>query len=587
MDDAWRRLPVDERLSHALVHGIADYIEEDVEEARQLAGKPLDVIEGPLMDGMNRVGDLFGSGQMFLPQVVKSARVMKKAVAYLQPFIEVQNSERGGSGSAGKVVLATVKGDVHDIGKNIVGVVLGCNNYEIIDLGVMASAETILETAQRETADIVGLSGLITPSLDEMVHVASEMQRLGFGQPLLIGGATTSRIHSAVKIDPAYDGPVVYVPDASRSVSVVERLIRQETRDAFVSEVQHEYAELRAIRGDGGSRKPLLDLASARARAFPANGHHATRPTSWGVRILDEVDIQAVVASIDWTPFFHAWELRGTYPDILADPRKGSQARALYDDGRDLLESLISRGKLACKAVIGLFPANSDGDDIVVFADDSRSRELARLHMLRQQTDRGQSRPCYCLSDFIAPTGAGVVDCVGLFVVTAGLGVEELVESYERDHDDYKGIMVKVLADRLAEGMAEYMHQQVRTCLWGYSPDENLTVEGLTKGQYRGIRPAPGYPACPDHSEKRILFDLLSAEEAIGVQLTESCAMMPAASVCGYYLAHPEARYFSVGRVGRDQVADYAARKSLAVADVERWLSPNLGYVPSVPISKA
>ena len=578
-DLAWRELPVAERLAYALVRGITDYIEADTEAARQTVADPIQVIEGPLMDGMNQVGDLFGAGKMFLPQVVKSARVMKKAVAYLLPYIE-ENKRRNGnnSQSAGKIVLATVKGDVHDIGKNIVGVVLACNNYEIIDLGVMVPAEKILQTALEQNADIIGLSGLITPSLDEMVHVAREMTRLGFHKPLLIGGATTSRIHSAVKIDPHYAGPVVHVQDASRSVGVVEKLVNPTGRADYAASVKAEYSRLREIHQAGRGRQPLLDLATARQRRFRSDWPTVdiVRPAQLGVHVYREINLGTVAEKIDWGPFFHAWELRGAYPALLSDPVKGAEARKLYADAQTMLDELIRHSRLTARAVVGLFAANSMGDDLILWQDEARRTPAATFPMLRQQSDRGENRPCYSLADFVAPVESGVADYAGVFAVTAGIGVDELVAEYQADHDDYSAIMVKALADRLAEALAELMHEEVRKYLWGYAPDEALSNEALIREQYRGIRPAPGYPACPDHSEKRTLFRLLNVEEAIDLHLTESCAMTPTAAVSGFYFAHPDATYFSVGRVAADQVTDYAARKGMSITEVERWLRPNL-----------
>ena len=580
-DLSWRAAPVHDRLVHALVRGIADFVEEDAEEARQQVDDPVQVIEGPLMDGMNHVGDLFGAGKMFLPQVVKSARVMKRAVAYLTPYIEAaRRVNGGGSNAAGKIVMATVKGDVHDIGKNIVGVVLGCNNYEIIDLGVMTPAEKILQTAIDENADMIGLSGLITPSLDEMVHVAKEMARLGMDKPLLIGGATTSRMHAAVRIDPAYPGPVVHVNDASRSVGVVEKLINPASRDAYIQDVKAEYARLRELHQSGQIGRSLLDLAEARRRRFAPDWDEAAivRPAFLGVKVYDDINLGTLAEKIDWTPFFHAWEVKGAYPQILNDPVKGEQARALYQDAQAMLAEMIRTGSLQARAVLGLYPANASGDDVLLYTDESRSEIATTFHMLRQQTDRGLSRPCYSLADFVAPVESGVADYAGVFAVTAGIGVDALVQRYEAAHDDYNAIMVKALADRLAEALAEHMHEEVRRHLWGYAPDEDLSNEELAAEKYRGIRPAPGYPACPDHSEKRILFNLLGVEEAIDLHLTENFAMTPTAAVSGFYLAHPQSTYFSVGRIGRDQVEDYAARKGMTLDETERWLRPNLGY---------
>ncbi len=576
----WRELPVRERLIYALVRGIADYVEEDAEEARQQFDDPVRIIEGPLMDGMNHVGDLFGEGKMFLPQVVKSARVMKRAVAYLTPFIEESKAETGGSSTSGKIVMATVKGDVHDIGKNIVGVVLGCNNYEIVDLGVMAPCERILQTAEEVGADIIGLSGLITPSLDEMVHVAKEMTRLGMKKPLLIGGATTSRIHSAVKIDPAYDGPVVHVIDASRSVGVVEKLINPATRVSYADSIKAEYEQLRETHADLQASRKLIDLAAARSRRYSADWSKAeiVRPKRLGVHVLDDINLGALAEKMDWTPFFHAWELKGVYPEILSSPTVGHTARELFEDAQTMLDRIIRERLLTARAIIGLFPANAVCDDVVVYANDTREDRLTTLHMLRNQADRGAGRPNFCLADFVAPEDSGLNDYVGLFAVTAGIGTEALVQQFESDNDDFQAIMVKALADRLAEALAEWMHEEVRRKYWGYAPDESLSNEELVAERYRGIRPAPGYPACPDHSEKRTIFGLLGAEEAIGVHLTESCAMTPLASVSGYYFAHPEAHYFSVGRIARDQVEDYAGRKGNTVDETERWLRSNLAY---------
>jgi len=576
----WRQFPVKERLIHALVKGLTDYIEADTEEMRQLLPEPIHVIEGPLMDGMNVVGDLFGEGKMFLPQVVKSARVMKKAVAYLQPYIEAAKLVSGNNQPAGKIVMATVKGDVHDIGKNIVGVVLGCNNYEIVDLGVMVPAEKILEAARREKADIIGLSGLITPSLDEMVHVAKEMERQGFIRPLLIGGATTSRIHTAVKIDPAYSGPVIHVNDASRSVGVVEKLLNRNSQKQFIDDVKAEYASLREHHKSNQNRKPLVPLAAARARHFSSQWEQVeiVRPARLGVQAFDNIDLGRVAERIDWTPFFHAWEMRGVYPAILNDPLKGVEARKLLNDAQAMLADIIAQGKLTARAVIGLFPANSVGDDVQLFTDDSRGEVLSTLHMLRSQTDRGASRPCLSLADFVAPLESGVADYMGLFAITTGIGVDALVAQHAADHDDYQAIMVKALADRLAEALAERMHEDVRTTHWGYAPDEALDNEALIKEKYQGIRPAPGYPSCPEHTEKGTLWSVLGAERAIDLHLTESFAMTPTAAVSGFYFAHPDSHYFTVGKIGRDQVVDYAARKGMGVAEAERWLGPNLEY---------
>ena len=581
-DRAWRNLPVDKRLEYALVKGITDFVEADTEAARLDSETALQVIEGPLMAGMNVVGDLFGAGKMFLPQVVKSARVMKKAVAYLIPFVEAEKAQAGAGAarSAGKIVMATVKGDVHDIGKNIVGVVLACNNYEVIDLGVMVPAETILQTAQAEQADLIGLSGLITPSLDEMVHVAAEMERLGFDKPLLIGGATTSRIHTAVKIEPAYSGPTVYVVDASRSVGVVEKLLNPKARDVFIAATQTEYEQLRAYHEDKTAGRTLLDLETARRRRFQPDWTEAdpVNPGFLGVKVFDQIDLAGIAERIDWSPFFHAWEMRGVYPQILSDPVRGKEAARLFDEAQAMLCDIISHHRLTARAVVGFFPANSAGDDLILYTDDSRHQLLTTFHSLRQQHDHGPDRPCYALADFVAPAATGVADYLGCFAVTTGIGVAELAAAYEAQHDDYNSIMVKVLADRLVEALAEFMHEQVRKHYWGYTPAENLSNEELIKEQYRGIRPAPGYPACPDHTEKRTLFDLLNVPANIDLHLTENCAMQPAAAVSGWYFAHPQSRYFSLGKIGRDQVEDYAKRKGIAVAEAERWLRPNLAY---------
>ena len=584
VDDAWREGTVGERLSYALVKGIDDHIVDDVEEARLGANRPIEVVEGPLMDGMNTVGDLFGSGQMFLPQVVKSARVMKKAVAHLVPFIEREKAESGAMGPKGKIVMATVKGDVHDIGKNIVGVVLGCNNYEVIDLGVMVPFQQILDTAADEEADIIGLSGLITPSLDEMVTVAKEMSRQEFSLPLLIGGATTSSAHTALRIDPEYPHPVVHVKDASRSVGVMSRLMSEEAREEFAIEVKQDYARIRVERAARGQRTRLLTLREARRRRARLDWSAAApRPTFLGVQAYSDYPLDDLVDRIDWTPFFTTWEMRGRYPDILNSPVYGKEARSLLSDAEAMLTRMTDERILTANAVVGFWPAASNGDDVVLYEDAERNRTLAEFHFLRQQTDRSRSRagsdPAnLCLADFVAPADSGVADHVGLFVVTAGIGLQEFTDALEREHDDYGSIMAKALADRLAEALAERMHERVRRELWGYAREERLTNEELIREKYQGIRPAPGYPACPDHTEKRLLFDLLDAEQAVGVELTENFAMWPAASVSGFYFAHPESRYFGVGRIGRDAVEEYAGRKGMDVEEVERWLRPNLAY---------
>ena len=599
-DLSWRDVPVEARLSHALVHGITDYIEEDTEEARSRAELALEVIEGPLMAGMNTVGDLFGSGKMFLPQVVKSARVMKRAVGYLVPYLDREKPADGKDRSAGRIVMATVKGDVHDIGKNIVGVVLQCNNYEVCDLGVMVPAEVILAKAREVDADIVGLSGLITPSLDQMVHVASEMERVGMEIPLLIGGATTSRIHTAVKIEERYSGATIHVLDASRCAAVAGKLLDPGSRVAYTAGIREEYAAVRRKRGTARRRAPLLSLDDARAnrltldwsryspvrpaltgnRVFPAapsrlvaGGHGPSAAPS--PRTHPSYDLGELAERIDWTPFFQAWELRGTYPDILSDPDTGPEATSLYRDALAMLERLRQGGRLAARGIVGLYPANAVGDDIVLYADESRREPLAVFPCLRQQFTKGAGRPNLCLADFVAPVSSGGADYAGAFVVTAGEGVADLAAEFEAAGDDYQSIMVKALADRLAEAFAERMHERVRREFWGYAPKESLTNRQMVAEEYGGIRPAPGYPACPDHSAKRILFELLDAER-IGVTLTESCAMFPAASVSGLYVGHPNSFYFGVGRVGRDQVEDYAHRAGMAVDEAMRWLGPNL-----------
>jgi len=575
----WRNDPVHERLKHALVNGIVDFIDADVEEARHLYRRPLEVIEGPLMDGMNVVGDLFGAGKMFLPQVVKSARVMKKAVAYLLPFMESDKASGKGQRQArGKVLMATVKGDVHDIGKNIVGVVLGCNDYEVIDLGVMVPCETILRTAREKQVDMIGLSGLITPSLDEMVHVAREMEREGFELPLLIGGATTSVKHTAVKIAPAYHGSVVHVKDASRSVSVVDRLNRPEQRPGLDRENRAAQQRERENFARHRQRK-LVPYTEAVQRRFVIDWATApvARPAFLGTRTLRDFPLQDIVPYIDWSPFFMAWELKGKYPAILSDRAVGDKARELLADAEKLLDQLVRQKGLTAHAVYGFFPANAAGDDIVVFTDESRSEERLRLPMLRQQWEREGQNSFRSLADYLAPVSGGVADYLGAFAVTAGAGTEELVKRFEADHDDYNAIMTKALADRLAEAFAELLHERARRD-WGYGRDESLSTDDLIAEKYRGIRPAAGYPSCPDHTEKAALWELLRVEEAAGIRLTESYAMWPAASVSGLYFGHPEARYFAVDLITRDQVLSYAARKRMPVAEVERWLAPNLGY---------
>ena len=585
-DLAWRNWPVTKRLEHALVQGIDEYVVADTEEARQQVERPLHVIEGPLMDGMNVVGDLFGAGKMFLPQVVKSARVMKRAVAYLVPFIEQEKAAGGGGGARqtnGKVLMATVKGDVHDIGKNIVGVVLQCNNFEVVDLGVMVSCEKILAAAQEQQADLIGLSGLITPSLDEMVHVAGEMQRLGFRQPLLIGGATTSPAHTAVKIDPRYRGAVVYVKDASRAVGVCQQLVGAESRAPFIERTKREHAVRRDQHAGRGAKLPQLTLAAARADRLQLDwqGYTPPVPRMLGVRAFDDWSIEELTRYIDWTPFFQAWELHGRFPDILTDPVVGVQASKLYDDARRMLRSIIRERWLRARAVFGLFPADTIGDDVRVFADEAREAPLQVLNFLRQQKDLPPGKPHVALADYIAPEGSGVRDYIGAFAVTAGIGIESQLARFTAAHDDYSSIMLKVLADRLAEALAERLHERVRREFWGYAPDERLGNDQLVREEYRGIRPAPGYPSCPDHTEKAKLFALLQPEHNAGITLTESFAMHPGAAVSGWYFAHPQARYLNLGRIDRDQVEDYARRKGMSVAEVERWLAPNLGYDPA------
>ncbi len=575
VEDAWRKDPVEKRLEHALVKGIVDYVEADTEEARQKLGRPLAVIEGPLMAGMSVVGDLFGSGKMFLPQVVKSARVMKKAVAYLLPFMEAEKAAGGGAQrSQGKILLATVKGDVHDIGKNIVGVVLGCNNYEIIDLGVMTPCERILETAREKKVDMIGLSGLITPSLDEMAHVASEMQRQGFSVPLLIGGATTSKAHTSVKIAPNYHEPVVHVVDASRAVGVVGQLISPELRISFGEQNRADQEKIR--RQHAGPAVELIPLAEARARRTKLDYSDLPRPEFTGPRVID-VPLPELVPFIDWSPFFHTWELRGRYPSILQHATYGEQARKLFDDAQDLLAKIVKQKSLQARGVYGFFPANAVGDDVALFTDESRRERLASFYFLRQQMAKSEGQSNFCLADFVAPSGP---DYLGAFAVTAGLGAEELVKRFKADLDDYNAIMAEALADRLAEAFAEYLHHRVRR-EWGYGRVENLSMEQMIDEEYRGIRPAAGYPACPDHTEKKTLWRLLDVENKTGIKLTESCAMWPGSSVSGLYFAHPQSKYFAVGKLGRDQVLDYHQRKGFSLAETEKWLGPYLNYDPA------
>jgi len=573
VDEAWRKQTVRERLAHALVKGIVDYIEVDVEEARGMVNRPIEVIEGPLMDGMNVVGDLFGAGKMFLPQVVKSARVMKKAVAYLLPYIEADKSEV--NRKAGKILMATVKGDVHDIGKNIVGVVLGCNNYDVVDIGVMVPAERILAEAEAHQVDVIGLSGLITPSLDEMVTVAREMERRGLKLPLLIGGATTSKVHTAVKISPAYPGgTVVHVLDASRSVPVVEALLGDKRPD-FVRNLDTEYQEVRERHYRQQEEKNLIPLVTARTNAFVAPEYPVYTPALLGVKAI-EVSTATLREFIDWTPFFQTWELAGRYPAILTDEVVGTEATRLFADANAMLDRLINEEWLQAKGVIGIFPACPEDEDVIVLDPDGSGREIGKFHFLRQQNKKAANQPNFCLSDFLNPEG----DYIGGFAVTTGLGMEPHLARFEADHDDYSSIMLKALADRLAEAFAEYLHREVRKNYWGYAADELLENEALIRETYQGIRPAPGYPACPDHRDKPTLFKLLQVEEHTGIQLTDSLAMMPASSVSGFYIAHPDSKYFGLGKIQRDQVASVAERRGESIEQTERWLSPVLGYMP-------
>ncbi len=576
----WRNEPVEERLKHALVKGIVEFIEEDTEEARQKLGSPLAVIEGPLMDGMNIVGDLFGSGKMFLPQVVKSARVMKKAVAYLIPYLEAEKRRTGSTRGNGRVLLATVKGDVHDIGKNIVAVVLRCNNYEVIDLGVMVPTEQILKAAREHAVDVVGLSGLITPSLDEMVHVAREMERQGFQLPLLIGGATTSRTHTAVKIAPNYSAPTIHVLDASRAVGVVNALLSEDQREAYLQQLSREYEQIRKQHFQRHGERNLIPLSQARANRLqiPWDAEPPVTPAHTGEWIFEDYPLEDICSRIDWTPFFQAWEMKGRYPDIFQHPRLGKEARRLFEDANELLQEILEQKRLQARAIAAIYPAHSVGDDIEIYIDEQRKRPLAVFHTLRQQGRKSAGRPNLALADFIAPRNASKADYLGLFVVSAGFGVQELVAFYEQQNDEYRAILVKALADRLAEALAERLHERVRKEFWAYAPGENLSNQELIQEKYQGIRPAPGYPACPDHTEKQTLFQVLQATERIGVQLTDHFAMLPPASVCGFYFAHPRARYFGVGKIDRDQARDYARRKGLPLARVERWLRPILAY---------
>jgi len=577
-DLTWRENPVNERLSYALVKGITDFIDEDTEEARLQAELTLHVIEGPLMDGMNTVGDLFGEGKMFLPQVVKSARVMKKAVAYLMPYLEAE--KKGEIKTNGKILMATVKGDVHDIGKNIVGVVLQCNNYEVIDIGVMVPAETILTEAKKHDVDIIGLSGLITPSLDEMVHMASEMQRLGMNTPLMIGGATTSRIHTAVKIDPKYDHAVVYVPDASRAVGVAGELLSEERQQAYVQSLKDEYNTMREQRAKRSAKRKTFTLQQARDNGYKGDWENYTppKPTFLGIKTFEDYSLAEISEYIDWTPFFHAWELAGKYPKILNDEVVGEEATTLFNDAQKMLKQIIDEKWLQARAVIGFFPANSTGDDIEVYKDDERTEVRAVLHHLRQQMAKPADRPNGCISDFVAPKESSKKDYIGAFAVTAGIGIDEHVQRFEDDHDDYNSILLKALADRLAEALAECMHRRVRKEFWAYASDETYSNDELIKEVYRGIRPAPGYPACPDHTEKATLWSLIEPEKNAGITITESFAMLPTAAVSGFYFSHPDAKYFGTGKIEKDQVEDYARRKGDDLSVVERWLAPVLNY---------
>jgi 5-methyltetrahydrofolate--homocysteine methyltransferase len=582
--EEWRNGSVEERLSHALVKGIDAYIELDAEEARVKLGRPLLVIEGPLMDGMSVVGDLFGAGKMFLPQVVKSARVMKKAVAHLTPFMEAEKAAMVASGqeikAQGKIVLATVKGDVHDIGKNIVGVVLACNNFEVIDMGVMVSSEKILERARTEKADIIGLSGLITPSLDEMVHVAREMERQGFKLPLLIGGATTSRAHTAVKIAPHYSEPVVHVLDASRAVPVTTSLLSIEGKSLFVSQHRADYEALRKKHSAPSQKVVSLDIARKRRTPIEWRAEDLPVPAFTGIRVLDDFPLATLREFIDWSPFFHTWGLKGIYPRILEDERQGTEARKIFADGKALLDVIIEQNLITARGVYGFFPANAVGDDVELYTDNTREEVLERFHFLRQQANREGSEPCRSLADFIAPKETGLPDHIGGFAVTSGIGLKELCDRFRADNDDYNAIMAEAIADRLAEAFAECLHKRVRD-EWGYGCEEKLSNADFIEEKYRGIRPAAGYPACPDHTEKGPLWHLLDVQANTGMLITESFAMWPGSSVSGLYFAHPQSRYFSLGKIDRDQVADYHERKGMSIAEVERWLGQNLNYDPS------
>jgi len=584
-DLSWREAPANERLTHALVHGIADYVIEDTEEARQSLERPIQVIEGPLMDGMGVVGDLFGSGKMFLPQVVKSARVMKKAVAYLTPFIEEAQSESEKKLSSGKIIMATVKGDVHDIGKNIVSIVLQCNNYEIIDLGVMVPCERILKVAREEKVDIVGLSGLITPSLDEMVHVAKEMKRLKMNMPLIIGGATTSKKHTAIKIEPNCSNPVVHILDASKSVNVCSILLNENTREKFLANYREELEKIRFFEKNKKVKvKISLDEARHNKCKIIWDDYTPVKPSILGLKQFEDYPLSDLIKRMDWSPFFYTWELFRPFPQILDDPELGEAARNLFNDAQKMLDRVVHEKWLTAKAIIGFWPANSVGDDVEIYAsDDQRSTPIETIHFLRQQIPRKPGNPNYCLADFIAPKNSGVKDYIGGFVVTSGAGIQPIIDKFEDNNDDYNSIMIKALADRLAEAFAERMHEIIRTDIWGYSQSETFTNEELIKEKYKGIRPAPGYPACPDHTEKGKLFEILESQKHTTVSLTESYAMLPTASVSGYYIAHPESRYFGIKSIERDQAVDYAKRKGMALKVMEKWLSPVLNYDPDNP----
>jgi 5-methyltetrahydrofolate--homocysteine methyltransferase len=579
IDDEWRKGTVEERLSHALIKGIVEFVEADTEEARLQYDKPLQVIEGPLMAGMNIVGDLFGTGKMFLPQVVKSARVMKKAVAVLMPYMEEEKRKNGNmTTNQGRILMATVKGDVHDIGKNIVGVVLACNNYEIIDIGVMVPADKILEVAVRENVDVIGLSGLITPSLDEMVHVAKEMERMGMKIPLLIGGATTSRAHTAVKIDPVYSGPVVHVLDASKSVPVAASLISPDQRGASEKKFKEEYEQFRIDYKNRKKDKNFVDLVKARSNKMPISFDNIVEPKFLGTKVFDNFPLEELRQRIDWTPFFLTWELIGRYPAIFDDKIVGIEAKKLFDDANRMLDKVINEKLLSALGVIGFYKANAVGDDVVVETLHATSLQETTFHFLRQQNEKAEGQPYLCLADFVAPKESGKQDYMGMFAVTAGIGIEPLVEAYEKDHDDYNSIMIKAIADRLAEAFAEKMHELVRKEYWGFAPEEQLTDDEIIREKYNSIRPAPGYPACPDHTEKRKLFDILQAETNAGIILTENFAMYPASAVSGFYFANEASKYFAVGKIQKDQVEEYSKRKNVSVEYVEKWLAPNLGY---------